>query len=294
MENFRAAMVIVKCNFVSWRNDDKIIAIFGTLIILLISYVGKLTVYSFQNQGLCTPWIFSFLFADGIHSNGSFKVLAFFGIIVLFCDAPFWKPYKIYFLVRSKRTGWWMGECLYIVLSSLIYLLVIILFCFLVTLPCITFSNDWGSIVQEAAVNGEVCGQIFSGVHVNSYLIGQTTPAEAAWYTFFTVWADMVFLGFLIACINLYSKKDWMGVFCAVFFVLIDVILRYFKNDFSRYLLLFSPINWCSMQNLNRVDLESYLTIDFVGSALTLILLILVCLIARKSRKMDIPDYFPE
>lgn len=289
MGTFRAAFVIVRENLAEWRKNDRVLVLFVLAVVLICVYIGKLPIYAVTHQERNTLFLLPLLFTDAMIANGLLKVLLFFGTIFLFCNAPFLDEHKYFLILRSGRSGWWLGEVLYVMAGSFFYMLELFLVSTLIALPCASVGQGWGESIR-AAFRGsqEVYMQIFTGVSLPPALIVNTTPELAAWYTFFVSWMVMVWLGLLIYWLNLYSGKTWPGVAVAVFFVLLDPVLRYTQTSYNMYDLLLSPVSWSSIENVQKYSGAGMLTIPYIIVAGVGMIVLLIVLIARKSRRMDI------
>lgn len=289
METFKAAVVIARQNLAEWRKNDRILVLLILTAMLICIYIGKLPVYALTHNEKNTLFLMPLLFTEAINANGLLKVLLFFGTILLFCNAPFLDEHKYFLILRSRRSGWWMGEVLYVIAGSFAYVLEIFLISILLALPAASIGQGWGESVMTAFdASLETYLQIFTGISLPPELIMNVTPEIAIWYTFFVSWLVMVLLGLLIYCINLYSGKSWPGVAVAVFLVVLDPVLQYTQTTYNAFDLLLSPVSWSSIENLQKYSGIGMLTVPYVILAGWGLAALLILLIARKSKRMDI------
>lgn len=289
METFKAAMVIARQNLAEWRKNDRILVLLVLTALLICIYIGKLPVYAIRHNEKNTLFLMPLLFTEAMNANGLLKVLLFFGTILLFCNAPFLDEHKYFLILRSRRSGWWLGEVLYVIAGSLCYTLEIFLVSILLALPAASIGQGWGeSIMTAFDASLETYLQIFTGISLSPELLINTTPETAIVYTFFVVWLVMVVLGLIIYCINLYSGKSWPGVAVAVFLVVLDPVLQYTQTTHNASNLLLSPVSWSSIENLQKYSGIGMLTVPYIVVAGLCLSVLLILLIARKSRRMDI------
>ena len=71
------------------------------------------------------------------------------GLILLLCDAPFYYPITPYAIMRSKRSGWCIGTCLYIAAVSLVYIAFITVCAALVAVPILSLSDSWDGAAAD-------------------------------------------------------------------------------------------------------------------------------------------------
>lgn len=75
-------------------------------------------------------------------------MMLFLGVVLLFCDAPFIEDEQPYIMLRSGRRIWFIGQMLYIVVASVLYLIVLYFISVLVLLPHIEWSAEWGKLLS--------------------------------------------------------------------------------------------------------------------------------------------------
>ena len=290
METFRKARVIARHNFISWRQNDRVMTVFGVTALLILVYMGRIPFFGIAQRTDNSLFLLPFLFTIGYNANGSLKVLLLFAVILLFSEAPFLTDHKIYLLIRSKRKAWWMGEVLYIVCASLIYMLFLSAVTTLIALPRSTLKG-WGQTILIGAYgSSETVTHIWRGIFPDPVLIREIRPANAFLYTFFSGWLVFCWLGLFIDCINLFSRKEWLGVSLAVLIVLTDPVLRWFGTDMDKWF-LFSPASWCTMTTLSTYAHRGYLTGPMVFLLLIAEIGLMLILIAKRSQSLDIAEW---
>ncbi len=289
METFKAAIVIARQNLAEWKKNDRILVLLILTAMLICIYIGKLPVYAVTHDQKNTLFLMPLLFTEAVNANGLLKVLLFFGTILLFCNAPFVDEHKYFLILRTRRSGWWLGEILYVAAGSFCYTLEIFLISTLLALPSASIGQGWGeSILTAFDASVEIYLQVFTGVSLPPELIVNAAPETAVCYTFFAVWLVMILLGLVIYCMNLYSGKNWPGVAVAVFLVVLDPVLQYTQTIYNTYNLLLSPVSWSSMENLQKYSGSGMLTVPYIAAAGLGLAALLILLIARKSKRMDI------
>lgn len=289
MEGYRAAYVIMRQNLAEWRRNDRVLVVLGLAFLLLYIYMGGLPVYALEHGQKNSPFILALAFVGGENANGSLKVLLLFGVVVLFCNAPFLDEQKLFLILRSRRKGWWTGEILYIIIGTAVYMSYLFLILCGIVLPCAGMQVGWGdSIMTAMAGSYEAYSTMFSGIRMPVDLLLRASPESSALYVFLVGWMVMCILGLLIYCVNLYTGKAWTGVALAAFVVVLDPVLLYTQNTYNTYRLLLSPASWISMENLKQYSGHGYLTVPYVAAAGIGTILVLVHLIHMKSRRMDI------
>jgi len=231
------------------------------------------------------PWLFPFLeTADFI------RMIIMFGVIMLFCDAPFIDSTQPYVIARSGKYQWVIGQILYIFVASAIYFL----FVFIASLFCVasnlTFSFDWGKIIGTLAQTNAVA-QLGSEIDFHT-IFSLYTPLQAMLLSFFMSWMCAVFLGLVIFTFDMYFKRA-VGALAATGFVLLDL----FENDMTGGPcisggLFFSPVSWSNIKLLDTTGVSANPTLQYAIIVLIVIIAALSTISVRAIKKKNI-DVLP-
>lgn len=105
-------------NFRKWKSSYRVFIVFLSVLVFTFSREDYLRQYA-QDVGLAvTPYFFAFQMDDGIT-----RMLFYFGVVLLFCNAPFMDDQQMFVLVRTGRLRWFAGQLAYIVAANLVYFL---------------------------------------------------------------------------------------------------------------------------------------------------------------------------
>ena len=148
----KRSVSIMMTNFLKWKHDYRVWFVFLMEGFLVGQSMSGLIRYALFMKKTVTPFLLPFLFFDASIANGLLKVMVYFGVIVLFCNAPFCDTTLYSVIARSKKKAWWLGNCFYIMVASAVYLLYFCLICAVISIPVITFKPFWGSVVQSILV----------------------------------------------------------------------------------------------------------------------------------------------
>ena len=141
--------------------------------------------------------------------------MVYFGVIVLFCNAPFCDTTLYSVIARSKKKAWWLGNCLYIMVASAVYLLYFCLICAVISIPVITFKPFWGSVVQSILVEDvDVLNSYMGSLTFSKDVLQTIYPDSAQWMTFGIAWLSFKGIGFLIYAVNQLSGKRCITKWC--------------------------------------------------------------------------------
>lgn len=161
-------------NFRKWKSSYRVFIVFLSVLVFTFIREDYLRQYA-QDVGLAvTPYFFAFQMDDGIT-----RMLFYFGVVLLFCNAPFMDDQQMFVLVRTGRLRWFAGQLAYIVAANLVYFLWTALTTVLVLIPQVGFSTDWGGIIRMCAENNGLAGVVMHKEIVEAY-----TPLAACLITY--------------------------------------------------------------------------------------------------------------
>lgn len=285
MKVLKSSFAFCFYRFNKWRYDYKNYVIFILLFIMIFQYTRGIYAMSQLTGERVTPWLFTFLFCDYYVAMGVLKIFIFFGVVLLFCNAPFRDNTIIYLISRSNRLIWLVGDLIYIVLTSVIYIgsiFVINMICFL---PRITFLKDWGKVIGTLAYT-DAQMQYASTLVVSPLILDQYSYWEATLLTFVLSSLGCIFLGVLIYTINSLSNSYGKGISCAVFFILLSPAVNYLEKPFFSYI---SPMTWVSIEQLQPIKRDgAYPNLRYTIIAYLLIIMFMSLLLFFNRMKIQI------
>lgn len=250
------------------------------LLLLLISVYIFATVqpigdFSKAVQETSTPWSFPHIANDYIC-----QLVIMSMAVVLFCDAPFRTPAYWYVLPRTGNVAWAIGMCLYIIVLSFLYILLILLVGILSLLPNIHFETGWGRIWGTLA-RTTAGSQFHIQLTVKDYIIGAYTPIKATVICFILEWACCTWLGLLSYCLNNFTNTN-VGSLVAAGFVLMDIAVY---NNWPYVYFRISPVTLAQLSQLASkrsiygVDLPYAVTFF----AISIVMLIALCIVSQRT-----------
>lgn len=226
------------------RSSQRIGLIFILIAIFVFSNLQGVLDFS-RDVGIpTTPWAFSHITSDFIC-----QLVIMAGAVALFCDAPFNSEIQKYILPRAGHTAWAVGQCMYIIVLSFLYMLMVLVFSILPLLPNMDFRNSWGKIWGTLArtVIGSQYGIPFK---IEDYIIGVYQPLGATVLSFLLSWGCCVWLGLLTYFLN-YATGKAIGTFVSAGFVLMDITVA---NEWRPWFYKVSPVTLSQLQALKSND----------------------------------------
>ena len=245
-------------------------------IIILVSLFEWVLIEALRTEcvvsGLSiSSWFFVFLF-DGIQA-----LFYYFGVLLLFCDAPFADNQQMDVILRVGKKNWFRGKILYIFTASILYFLLLYVISIVEFIPYVGFSLNWEEFINMRSLKGDV---VIRRVIVSNY-----KPLEAFGVQMIVCILFAVFLGLIIFFFNMYKNKT-LGAGIALVMVLMDTILNLVDLGKARLLVYFIPMAWTDIavykKETGGVPFWYPVTVYCVG------IMVLVALIMRKSKSYSI------
>lgn len=263
----------LKKNFISIR--------FYTVLLVAAIFSGQ-QIYGIRKyaagQGLgVSCWFYPFLF-----SMSMCVLFLYFGLVLLFCNAPFVDGQQMFVILRSGKKIWFRGQIFYIILSSIGYFTYIFILSIVMYLPHLGITGEWGTVLWEFVRNPGITDGLIPAINVRT--LSMFSPMKAC----LLIWLLNVlvgcFLGFLIFYINLYKNRTY-GSAIALMVVLISNLEKVGGN-FMDKIVYISPVSWTDLHIYARK--QSPISLFYTIGVLLAVNIILALLIMRRSKKYSI------
>ena len=202
MKRFRQVFTVAGFNFRQWHRNPRIIVTFVLAFILCFLLSDKTVrfadLYATSMQ-IAEPFIWTFGDANSI-------LLSSLLLLLLFADMPFINPSTPFYLLRTDRKTWILGQAVYVILTTFLYLVFILLS---TSLLCMrqSFTGDlWSEPAAILAYSG-------AGQDVALPAFVKTLEMSRPYPCMLTIFALMLLYTLLMALIMLWMnlKKGFMG-----------------------------------------------------------------------------------
>ncbi|PLR77953.1 hypothetical protein CU633_07970 [Bacillus sp. V3-13] len=279
MKLFNISRLVCYQNFRKWSSNYRVWVIAILLIILTHNFTKEIADFARDINIDVSPWMFPFLFTQKF-----IKLLFFFPLILLFCDAPFVDDNQPYIIARSGRIPWSIGQIGYIFIASACYFIFLMSITIIINLPSIQFTMEWGKVLGTLA-NTNASVVVGLKTLITSGTLHYFSPFQAMWFSFLLSWLAGVFLGLMIYVINSLTNTRIFGVLTASFFLVLDATVTG-----KPYLYRFSPVSW---SNLDRIDIEGTtpmpsITYIYIGFALLIVTMIILAIIVNRKQTINV------
>ncbi len=152
MSPIRYSIQTARSCFRTWRDAPRMLVLWGMLACFTIIYAVPFAENAkAMGETLQITEVFTAML------NWRFSMLLFsVSILLLFGDLPIIEGFTGNALIKGSRSGWIMGQMLYVAVTSFLLTLFIFAISVLVCLPNIHISDEWSKPVKLLALNGRI------------------------------------------------------------------------------------------------------------------------------------------
>ena len=243
MSSLKSIWAVCAQNFRKWRTDYRIWTIAALMLIMTAIYIDDMRAIAAEIEEKVPIWTFPFLYSQ-FHT----KLIFTLPVILLFCGAPFVDENQTFVIMRSGRTKWLCGQLLYIVITSALYYLFLLVATLLMTVFTGELSLEWGKTLPTIANTGivHIAGRPF--VSVSSFVLTYFSPIQAVWFTFILSWLSAILLGAVLFMCNYLTRTRIVGMSISSALVVLAAVAR--TGEMPR-LLWVSPVSWNTLESVD-------------------------------------------
>jgi hypothetical protein len=208
MGKIRKVGLVAAYNFHGWSKNPRILVTFALAFILCFLLSNKVIQFAEQyNTSMQMVEAFVWTFSD---SNSI--LLSSLLLVLLFADIPFLNASVPFYLMRIDRRTWLLGQTLYIILATGIYLVFILVATVLFCLRDAFVGNLWSA---TAALLGYSDAGKAVGLSVSVKTLEMSTPYVCMATIFLLMLLYVLLIAFLMLVLNIIKGQFWSvaGVF---------------------------------------------------------------------------------
>lgn len=226
MLRLREAWIVSKYNFRQWWKNPRIFITFALAFILCFLLSNKTVQFS-SEFGTTTQLVEAFVWTFG---DSNSILLASLLLVLLFCDMPFLGAGVPYYLMRIRRTTWLIGQVIYILLATSLYLLFILVSTTLVCMNNSFIGNMWSD--TAALLSYSPAGKS-EAIPAMAKTLELTTPYECMASIMLLILLYTLLMIFIMLIVNILRGQFW-GIASVFVFSLYGFLL---KPDTIRFFL---------------------------------------------------------
>jgi len=210
----------------SFRNSKTII-LYIVAALWVIYCLQPIRTFSIETNELLNPLEpFVLLIASGDTFPSAFFYLFLFYVILL-SDMPYINAGFRYRIIRMNRTGWSLGEIITVFMISFLYIIWLLLICWLILLGRYGGNGDWSRIVYTLTFT-DAASQYNIELGLSDGLLYVFQPLTVFLHSITLMWLYYTFAGLLLIGLHLaYPKGRPFGAITALAVYLFDYIRIY-------------------------------------------------------------------
>ena len=253
-------------NMRKWFSDPRMLML--VLAVLVTIYSGCDGILRFS-QTVGIP-VNGFGILPHLYNNRFYRLFIQFGIVLLFCNAPFSTANSVFIIIRTGYRKWFVGQVMYILTASFIYTCFIFLSTLIPILSNITFQTTWGSVLSTLS-------QVSNNATLNFQfgLQQKYDVITALMHTFLLLFLFSFLLGMIMFFLNSFINKA-SGMIVSTLIILVSLV-----PDWTQYPMLIRRISPSSLTQIMELDIggvSNFPTIEYAYMVLMAIISILVVL----------------
>ena len=215
------------------RDNIRIPFILMIVVLYVMESLSAVLTFSQSVHIDVTPFAFVFLVND---YGMQFMIAA--SAVILFCNAPFEDESYQYMIPRTGKLSWGLGQILYIIKMSILYIACLTAATIIPFLGHIAWSNEWGKIWGTLGKTN--AGAEFGvKLSVSQNIIRQYEPVNALIISIFLEFSCILCIGLLIYFGNKVTAKS-VGTFAGALIAVLDICV---SNDWIDWAYGFSPVS---------------------------------------------------
>ena len=220
-----------------------------------------------------TPFAFVFLV-----NNYRIQFVIAACAVILFCNAPFEDESYQYMIFRAGKLSWGLGQILYILKTSILYIASLVIAAIIPFLGHITWSNEWGKIWGTL---GKTNAGAEFGVElsVSQNIIRQYEPVDALVISILLEFSCILCIGLLIYFGNKITAKS-VGTFAGALIAVLDICV---SNDWLDWAYGFSPVSLTQLELFNGFAPKWGINLEYAEKffMIAIVSLSVLCVIAN-------------
>ena len=239
-QNFRCIFAIALRNIRAWAQNFRMLMLLLLLCASVSQFCTEINDFSLSigtqtNILGVLPYMYS-------SNKPYFRLIIQLGIILMFSNAPFRNENSLFCVIRAGYKKWCIGQILYIVFASLIYVFSLFMLTNLFCIQTLGCSFSWGKTFATLRLTTNFFYPITEKIQL------LYSPLEAFLHTVFLIFMLSVFFGLLIFLMSsLFGKAS--GLIFTVLLVLLGLM-----PDFCSAPALIAKISPCSLTQISLLD----------------------------------------
>lgn len=253
-------------NIISWAQNYRMLMLLLLICVIVSQFCTEINDFS-SSIGTQTNvlGILPYMYSNNL---SYFRLIIQLGIILMFSNAPFKTDNSLFSVMRTGYVRWCIGQLLYIIGASLIYVFSLLLLVNIFCIQTLEYSSSWGKTFATLRMITDFKYPITEKIQL------LYSPFEAFGHTILLIFMLSVFIGLLIFFMSSLVGKS-SGLILSVAFVLLGLM-----PDFCSIPALIAKLSPCSLTQIGLLDKTGMTLYPSVTYAYTVLGILIGVLIA--------------
>lgn len=256
-----------------WSGDARVWAIVYLVCMFAWIRVEDLRLICEEYDLGISCWYFPF------QMNGIHMLFYYFGLLLLFCDAPFIDNQQMDVILRAGKRNWFLGKIWYIIVAASLYFLLVYFVGVIEFFPYVGFSPEWEDMLNLMSLH-DAASSIVRRPVIASYTAIEACVIQYVVCVFFAI-----LLGCVIFYFNLFGQK-MAGLGIALSMVVTGCLLDMVDLETARFFVYFVPMTWTNIEVYVRET--GGVSLLYAVSVLCIDIVVFCVLIMKKSESYNI------
>jgi len=285
--DIKQAFSVVSFNFRDWHKNPRVVMVFVLAFVLCLLLTDKAVSFAISygtTMQIMEAFVWSFGDANSI-------MISSLLLILLFADMPFFSSFTPYYLIRTKRDTWLLGQALYVILATAIYMLFILASTVVISMHISFPGNMWsetGAILAYSGIGTDIMLPASLKTMILSY------PYQTSVHVFLLMLGYVLALVSFMLMLNIRLGRFWgvMGAFLLSIYGLLlnpEIFMRVFRLPEAVAYKANVAAGWLSPLNHATYHMHNfgydYLPRLWVSYTIFAVLILLCLLAARQKMK---------
>lgn len=251
---------------ISWTRNYRMLMLLLLMCASVSQFCSEIDNFSSSISTQTNVWgVLPYMYSN---SRSYFRLVIQLGIVLMFSNAPFKTDNSLFSVMRTGYTKWCIGQLLYIIGASLIYVISLFLLTNIFCIKTLGYSNSWGKTFATLRMMNDFVYPITEKIQL------LYSPFEAFGHTILLIFMLSVFFGLLIFLMSSLIGRS-SGLILSVMLVLLGLM-----PDFCSIPALIAKISPCSLTQISLLDKTGMTLYPSVTYAYTVLGILIAVLIA--------------
>lgn len=227
-------------NIISWAQNYRMLMLLLLICAIVSQFCTEINDFSSSIRTQTNALgILPYMYSNNI---SYFRLVIQLGIILMFSNAPFKTDNSLFSVMRTGYVKWCVGQLLYIIAASLIYVFSLFLLTNVFCIQTLGYSSSWGKTFATLRFKSDFIYPINEKIQL------LYSPLEAFGHTVLLIFMLSVFFGLLIFLMSSLIGRS-SGLILSVMLVLLGLM-----PDFCSIPALIAKLSPCSLTQINLLD----------------------------------------